>query len=216
MSSYCTIKDVYRWVPRGSIQNPARLVSDINTTTDLMSLDGHGFLDDDELIFRAESGGTLPTGIVEGTTYYAIVVTDATFQIAASAGGSAINLSGTGTNVSVIIQAPWSDWITEASGEVDNTLPAHVVPLSSPYPPVVIAYVAGLVAEKALAWSGVTNSGVAARLVELRKELALWRKNGLPMRGTSAPTTNANMAISAATTSTDPRGWDGDDATRIP
>jgi hypothetical protein len=191
-------------------------VSDVNTSTETMSLDGHGFLDDDELIFRAESGGTLPTGIVEGTTYYAIVVTDATFRISATAGGSAVNLSGTGTNFSVIVQAPWSLWITEASGEIDNTLPAHVVPLSSPYPPVVVAYSAGLVAEKALAWSGVSSVSVAARLANTRKELDMWRKYGIPQRGTNAPTNGANLAISAATTNTDPRGWDGDDGNCLP
>jgi hypothetical protein len=216
MSSYCTQTDVYRWIPRGSVQNPAPLVSDVNTTTDVMSLDGHGFADDDELIFRAESGGTLPTGIVAGTTYYAIVVTDATFSVAATAGGSAINLSGSGTNFSVGIQAPWAAWIVDASGEIDNTLPAHVVPLSAPYPPVVVSYAAGLVAEMALAWSGVVSNGLNDRMVRVRSEVALWRKNGLPMRGTNAPSNSANMAISAGSTSVDPRGWDGDDSTRIP
>jgi hypothetical protein len=41
--------------------------------------------------------GTLPTGIVAGTSYYVINRTSTTFQISATSGGSAINFSGTQT-----------------------------------------------------------------------------------------------------------------------
>ena len=41
--------------------------------------------------------GTLPTGIVAGTSYYVINRTSTTFQISATSGGTAINFSGTQT-----------------------------------------------------------------------------------------------------------------------
>jgi hypothetical protein len=43
--------------------------------------------------------GALPTGITAGTTYYVVAPTATTFNIAASAGGSAINTSGTQSGV---------------------------------------------------------------------------------------------------------------------
>lgn len=39
--------------------------------------------------------GTLPTGIVAGTTYFVVNRTSSTFNVAATSGGAAINLSGT-------------------------------------------------------------------------------------------------------------------------
>lgn len=41
--------------------------------------------------------GTLPTGIVAGTSYYVVNRTSTTFQISATSGGTAINFSGTQT-----------------------------------------------------------------------------------------------------------------------
>lgn len=218
MSSYCTISDVYRWIPRGSVQNAARLIGGINTTSETLELDGHGFEADDALTFRAEAGGTLPTGITEGTTYYAIPVTDSTFKVATTPGGSAVNLGGSPVNVVVICQAPWSTWIEEASNEIECTLPAHVVPLSEPYPAVVVAYAAGLVAEKALAWAGVQSTGLQQRMVNTRNELREWRSKGLPVRGTAgAAQMSANLAVTSSYSGADPRGWVGRGGnTRIP
>ena len=215
MSSYATIADVYRWIPKGSVQNPARLITNLNTTTEILSLDGHGMTLDDELTFRAESGGTMPTGIVEGTTYYAIPLTDSTFSIAATTGGSAIDLSGTGTNVAVIVQLPWASWITAASARIDCTIPAHAAPLAVPYPAIVVDYTAGLVAEMALAFSGATSTGLNERMVNVRAELKEWRR-GIPIRGTDAPS-SGNVAITGTVSSVDPRGYFRDaDPTRIP
>ena len=204
MSSYCTISDVYRWIPRGSVQNPARLV-DVDTTTDTLTLDGHGLESGDEVQFRPESGGALPTGLVEGTSYYALVTSESTFQVAASVGGPAIDLSGTPSNVLCVVQLPWAAWIEEASNEVECTMPAHVVPLSAPYPAVVVAYTAGLVAETALAYSGVASASIADRLTRVRAELATWRKQGVPIRGAVRPA-SSNLAI-VGSRATDPRGW---------
>lgn len=205
MADYCAQADVYRWIPPGSIPNPARLISDVATGTEIMTLDGHGFIDDLELIFRADAGGTLPSPLVAGTTYYAIVVTDSTFQVSASAGGAAVNLTTAGTNVLVISELPWADWITRASARMDDTMPSHSVPLDAPYPEIVVHYTAGLVAQMAMHYSGQDSAGVQAALDRAYKDLDRWRK-GATIRGTVVPS-EANLAISSGVTSTDPRSW---------
>lgn len=55
----------------------------------------HGLSNDVKVQFATSPGGTLPTGIVAGTVYFTKNVATNTFQIAATAGGAAINTSGT-------------------------------------------------------------------------------------------------------------------------
>jgi len=54
----------------------------------------------DEIVFAASSG-SLPTGVVAGTTYFVAEdgFTSTTFKIAATSGGAAINFTGTATGV---------------------------------------------------------------------------------------------------------------------
>jgi len=188
------------------VQNSARLIAEIIIASNVFVLDGHGFETNDLVTFRAESGGTLPGNIVEGTTYYAIPLTDATFQVSASSSGAAVDVTGSPVNVVVIAQAPWSTWIEEASNEVECTMPAHVVPLTAPYPAIVVAYVAGLVAEKALAWAGVASASVAERLKTTRQELKEWRTRGVSIRGDVVPG-HAQLAVVGTVSPSDPRGW---------
>ena len=214
MTSYCTVSDVYDWIGPGRVSDPSALVSYVDTTYDLLTIDGHGLEDDDELQFRAESGGTLPTGITAGVVYYAIVVSDSTFKIAATSGGSAVDLSGsTWANVLCVFKLPWAKWIESSSAEVDCTMPAHAVPLTA-IPAIVRRYTAGLVAEKALAFTGQTSVQIQEQLRNARLEFAAWRK-GVPIRGVDGPTGYA--AACASFSASDPRGWvrDGDN-TRLP
>ena len=206
MADYCAVSDVYRWIPPGSVPTPARLVSSVATSTEVLSLDGHGFADDAELVFRADAGGSLPWPLVAGTTYYAIELTDSTFSVASAAGGSAINLTTVGENVLVIGELPWSSWITWASSRIEDALTGHAVPLDGPpYPPTVVEYTAGLTAEQALAFGGVGTELIAKRLDRVRADFDRWRK-GATIRGTNAPSAS-NLAIRSTVTSSDPRGW---------
>lgn len=206
MSAYCQIANVYEWIPRGSISAQALLVAAVNATTNILTINGHGLALDDELTFRAEAGGSLPGGLVEGTTYYAIPLTDSTFQVATSAGGSAVNLTTAGENVVAVVELPWARWIASASAEIESTIPAHAVPLTAPYPEVVTSYTAGLVASKALAFCGTTSASIDARLALVRNELREWRAKGIPVRGAVVPT-SANLAVRATATAVDSRGW---------
>lgn len=219
MSSYCETGDVYRWIPPGSVQPPVRLISNVATGTEILTLNGHGFVTGDLVTFRAEAGGSLPDPIVVGTTYYVIVLTDSTFSVTATAGGVAIDLTTEGENVVIVRQLPWTQWIAEASNEIECTLPAHAVPLdvdpvTGTYPAIVVAYTAGLVAEKALAFAGVSSVGISERLRNVRNELSAWRK-GIPIRGDVVPP-RTNLAIRSGATDADPRGWSSRGDGRIP
>lgn len=61
----------------------------------VFTLNGHGFLAGDRVVFATT--GALPTGLTAGNTYYVIAtgLTTNEFQVSATAGGSAINTTGT-------------------------------------------------------------------------------------------------------------------------
>lgn len=63
--------------------------------TDVISCTGHGLSNGDAIIFHTLTG-TLPTGITAGTVYYVINANTDDFQISATSGGSALNITGAG------------------------------------------------------------------------------------------------------------------------
>jgi len=81
------------------IKNPffGGKVFTVNTTTDVITCTAHGLSDTDKVRFYTSSA--LPSGISANTTYYARDTTTDTLKIAATSGGSAIDLTteGTGT-----------------------------------------------------------------------------------------------------------------------
>jgi microcystin-dependent protein len=68
---------------------------------------GHGLSANDPVQFT--STGALPTGFVTATTYYVVSasITTNTFQLSATAGGAAINTSGTQSGFHTAINAPF-------------------------------------------------------------------------------------------------------------
>lgn len=186
MSVYCSRSDVYGWLPRGVVQRPARLAASVSTALDTLTLDDHGLADDDEITFRAESGGSLPSPLAAGTTYYASATTASTFKVAASAGGAAINLTTAGSNVLVIATLPWDRWIEDESATLDCTVPAHVVPFAT-VPHIVRKYVSAMVAKRAAVACGVATPLLDGELAIIREDLKLWR-TGIAIRGQAEPT----------------------------
>lgn len=69
----------------------------------------HGRSANDPVKFT--STGVLPTGISGGTTYYVVgaSITTNTFQVSATAGGAAINTSGSQSGIHTAIHAPFGD-----------------------------------------------------------------------------------------------------------
>ena len=202
-SAYCSSADVYQAFPPGSFPNPGRLVSDVATSTEILTLDGHGLTADAPLLFRAESGGSLPSPLVAGTTYYAIPLTDSTFSVAAAAAGAAINLTTAGSGVVLIVNLPWDAKITEASSMIDDMLVAHVVPLD-PVPETIKRLTAELAGELMLQFCGSGSAALTDRIAATQKILDRMSK-GANLRDPMIPEP-ANLTITATSGNT-PRAW---------
>lgn len=75
----------------------------VNTTTEVFTSLAHGLVDTDQVVFY---GGAVPGGLVEGTIYFVISATTDTFQVSATEGGGAIDITSAGdfnTRVSIIV-----------------------------------------------------------------------------------------------------------------
>ncbi len=207
---YCTESDLYDFgIPRGAIPNGGRLAADppASTSTNAIELDGHGFASGDLVAFRAEGGGSLPSPLAEGTTYYALPVNDTHFQVSLTDGGAAVDLTTAGSGVVVLTPLPIDAAIAFASALIDNMIPAHAVPLAEPYPPIVVMTCAELAAAKLAARSGSSSVSLTATADAARKRLEHWAK-GIPLRGTGASAqTPTNLAQSAVAPTLDVRGY---------
>jgi hypothetical protein len=209
-SRYAEPADLHRYgLPRGTLPNPGRLIEHVASGQQLMALDGHGFDDDEEIIFRAEAGGALPSNLSANVTYYAQPVTDSTFRVSATEGGAAITFATTGANIVVVTELPIDSSIVWASHLIENMLPAHLVPLEldteGQYPPIVVEATARLAAGRMLSYTGQAEGALADDIAAVQKQLERWAK-GVPLRGTSQA--SANLSVSTTVTGgTDPRGW---------
>ena len=207
--TYCVASDLYKYgLPRGALASEGRLVDSVDTSADSMELNSHGFADDDEVQFRPAGGGTLPTGIVAGTSYYAIAVDPWHFQVASTAGGDAIDLTAEGTTFAVYAPLPIASAIAKASRMIDDMLPAHVVPMESPYPDVVAMTCAELAASDLLAMTGGSSVTLTTVYDAARKRLERWSR-GVPIRGDNAPSTAQRATITTTRTVSSWRTYGG-------
>lgn len=203
-SRYCERADLYTYggLPLGSLPNPARVVAAIDVTTNTLQLDGHGLADDQVVTFRAEAGGSLPAGLVAGTTYFAIPLTDHTFRVTAAAGGAAVDLSGAYSRVVCVAELPIDQAIEFASAVIDNALIAHGVPLEAPYDVIIITTCAELAVAKILPAAGQGPGVLGGAIEAAQKRIAQWVK-GVPVRGALPPATHTNLAVIGSRGSSD-------------
>jgi flagellin len=103
------------------------LTSAVITADDDIHITAHGYTDGQKITYQA-NGGTALAGLTDGTTYF-VKRTDAdSFQLAATSGGTAITLTGTGNDdqyfssdvVSFQVGANASQTITVAFGEFET------------------------------------------------------------------------------------------------
>lgn len=207
MTDYCEPSDLHEFgLPRGTVPNPARLVGSVSASGDYFALDGHEYYTGDELRFRPDGGGSLPSPIAVLTTYYAIRLDDARFQVSASVGGSAIDLTTAGAGVLVISRLPIASAIRYASALVDDCLPNAVLPLTAPISPVIRMTTAEIAAAKLGYFAGSSPKSLTDILDAARKRLDRWA-TGRPVRGENKPKA-AGLAVAAAAGLNDARGWD--------
>lgn len=206
MANYCATADLYDFgLPRGAIRNPGRLAGTVSIVANSIELEGHGFGADSSVSFRAEASGSLPSPLISGTAYFALPLDDDHFSVATSAGGAAVDLTTIGSRIVVIAPLPITSAIEYASALIDDMLPAHVVPLTSPYPPVVRVTCAELAAGKLSYFSGGVSKSLTELLDLARKRMERWAK-GVPIRGTNAPKA-ASLSTVAVAPHEDSRGW---------
>lgn len=194
-------------LPRGGVPNHGRQVSAVDTTANTLTIDLHGLSLDDEVEFRAEGGGTLPTGISAATIYYAIPVTYNTFSVSATLGGSAVNISASGTpgRILCIPKVNIPAIISGTSRLVEDMLPAHIVPIVGDVPPIVRQTTAELAAQKVLALTGGATASLMTIFDLATKRLERWAR-GVPVRGDGGQQ-QASGATSASLPYEDARGW---------
>lgn len=201
----CDVSDLYaHGLPRGAVANPGRSVVSVDTTADTLAIADHGLAEGDPLTLRAEVGGSMPAGLTAGTTYYALPVTAGTFSVSATPGGAAVNITTAGARVVCVTPLPTEAAIEWASREIENLLPAHVVPLEAPVPDIIRMTCAELAAWKVLAIMGAAPKALLEVYDGAQRRLARWAR-GVPVRGADVPA-HAGLSMSAAPRE-DARGW---------
>jgi hypothetical protein len=75
--------------------------SDVTTGTDTITATAHGLLDGEKVVYAA-NGGTVMAGLADGVRYFIVNKATNSFKLAATAGGSAINITGTGNSAQTL------------------------------------------------------------------------------------------------------------------
>lgn len=204
MVSYCDESDLYDFgLPRGSLANPARPVV-ADATADSFTLDMHGFVDDDEVSFRADPGGSLPTGLSAGVAYFVKRLSEYAFQVAATSGGAAIDFTTAGSRVVAYAPINLGAAIQWASRVLDDAMQGStLVPLTEPVPEIIRMTCAELAAGKLMA--GRNGSRALHEVIDAAtKRAAKWAKVRPQGENAGKP---AGLAASATAPYCDRRGW---------
>lgn len=191
---YCSRSDVYNvGVPRAALTRAARQIESVDATASILQQGGHGLKANDAVQFTASGSGVLPAPLALITIYYAlaIVLADGTtdenrFQVSATSGGAAIDLSTVGTPPFslVVPTGPTIDsYIESFSRWVDSIIPADAVPLVSPIP----AWIRNLVALRtAIATARSLGKAVGPEVSKAEDDSvkdAMRLAPGVPLRG---------------------------------
>jgi hypothetical protein len=84
------------WAPAGASARRAFTVNAAGVTADAFDSPAHGLVNGNSVIVWPTIGAVLPTGVVEDTEYFVVGATTDTFQLAATFGGAAINITAIG------------------------------------------------------------------------------------------------------------------------
>ena len=84
----------YQSAPAVTVEVPKMTIptSAVNAGTNVITFAGHGLSDTDQITYNQVGGGTLMTNVTDGQTVFVRDKTDDTFKIAATSGGTAINI----------------------------------------------------------------------------------------------------------------------------
>lgn len=193
MNPYVVRSDLYVYgVPRGTLVAPGLRTDRALAATNAATLAGHGFETGDAFILRSDPGSTLPTGLTDGQTYYAIRIDDSTLQFASSPTGSAIpfsaDLAGSMT-LNTSLDGAIESLCEDRSREFDDTC-HQGRPLTAPFPPRAVSITARLVAYDVLCLLGRRNDSTMALRDDAEKDRANYAR-GIRMTDPKAPAGSA-------------------------
>lgn len=94
-----------------------------DNATDTMTATLHGLLNG-VIVNVSNSGGGLPAGLAAATDYYVVGATANTFQLSATSGGSAINITTNGTGTQTFTQSPVWEEVSRVGGDAHWNSPA--------------------------------------------------------------------------------------------
>lgn len=89
----------------GAAANPLHPFVTDDTTADTLKSIGHGYANGDSVVVWAGANNTLPAPLAEGTVYFVVTSATNNFQLSATSGGAAINITAVGQgHVQKIVQ----------------------------------------------------------------------------------------------------------------
>jgi hypothetical protein len=195
---YAERADLYKYgLPRGNLGLSARECGKVDTASNSIELDGHGFEDGEAVVFRPCEGESLPAPLVEGTTYYAKRVNHTRFAVSVRRGIAALDITSIGAAFFVATELPFAEVLEYYSRWVDDLLPAHAVPLTCPLPVQITATVAELAAKKLMHLAGHQSDSVDEFEIAAKAKLERWSA-GMVLRDVKATTAHTNLAITSA------------------
>lgn len=204
MTAYATQQDVYTFgLPRGALGNPGRIVDSALASTSAVTLAEHGLSSGMSVTFRVSQGGALPAPLVAGTQYFVLYLSDSIFQISATLNGSPITFTTDGISAIVAADLPFAQILEFYSRFVDGFLPAHVVPLTAPYPITVVALVAQLSAKRLQIISGVISESMNDLELSAKAQLERYAKT-IPLRDIAPTTKSANQSVNQSVPMSNP------------
>ena len=84
------------WSPAGASARRAFSVDAADVTANTITSAGHGLVNGNSVLVWATIGAALPTGLAEDTEYFVVGAATDTFQLSATLGGAAINITAIG------------------------------------------------------------------------------------------------------------------------
>lgn len=92
-------------------------------TTDIFTAEAHGYSDTNQVFLLDTTGAVIPTGVTEGTIYFVRDSTTNTFKLAATSGGTAIDITAVGAGFIIkLVPETFGSQGTYATTDVDFDL----------------------------------------------------------------------------------------------
>jgi hypothetical protein len=207
--AYCTKQDALDWLGGGAIRSEARLLAAVDVGSNTLTLDSHALATGRPLRFRVEDGGSIMDPLAVAVEYYSIELTDSTFQVSATPGGPAIDITTAGDRVSVIRVVPWQEYILDESAKIDEDFIGNAPVGDGDVPRIIKHYASGMVIERALVFSGAgVDEALEKRLQRIHDDYERYRA-GKPLRAPEKPpaTNTAASGPRLSASAADARGW---------